>query len=64
MENALKLSIISGGILYVYEGGMCKDCSFRESCDSHETICGSLGVCGSFTGKGKVKKIKIEEDEP
>lgn len=60
MEQELKLSIINNGILYVYEGGECKGCAFREDC-KEASICESLGVNGSFTEKGKVKKVKLDE---
>lgn len=60
MEQELKLSIIRGGVIYVYEGGECKECAFRESCNPYETICGAFGLCGSFVEKGKVNKIKVE----
>lgn len=60
MEQELNLSIISGGVIYVYEGGECKECAFRESCIPYENICGAFGLCGSFAEKGRVTDIKVE----
>lgn len=59
MEQELKLSIISNGVLYVYEGRECKECAFREDCKD-TSICESLGVSGSFAENGRVNEIKVE----
>lgn len=58
IEDDIRLAIVRNNKLYLYKGGLCKDCAFRGDC-SNETICGALSVSGSFSKVGDILTLKV-----